>query len=85
MRVLDQFEDVIDVLGGPAAVGRLCGQATSAVCCWRKRNERFPCRYYWEIRAALQLRGCYPSSGLFNFFKGRWSLDDFTYDTREAA
>ena len=70
MQTLRQFDEVIAALGGGSATGRLCKSRPSAVCNWRRRQGRFPCRYYWEIRCALYARGYRPALHLFNFYEG---------------
>jgi hypothetical protein len=73
-QTLCQFDEVIDALGGGSATARVCGQRPSAVCNWRVRDARFPCRYYWEIRCALAERGYVPSLALFNFYRGEATI-----------
>lgn len=74
LQTLSDFDEVIDALGGGSATARMCEQRPSAVCNWRRRHAQFPCRYYWEIRCALEDRGYYPSMELFGFFKGKAAL-----------
>jgi hypothetical protein len=71
MQPLREFNDVLLVLGGATAVARLCTQQPPAVTNWRRERGRFPCKYYWTIRSALELAGFYPSLELFNFFRDR--------------
>jgi hypothetical protein len=48
------FNEVLDVLGGPGAVGDICeGKSCACVCNWRSYNGKFPAKYYWDIKAAL--------------------------------
>jgi hypothetical protein len=62
-----KFDDVVAALGGPTAVGLLTGNPASAVCNWRRGRERFPPKYYFVIKAALQDRGYYAPLELFGF------------------
>lgn len=73
MTPLWSFDEVVAVLGGPSAVGRLCNQPASAVCNWRRAKNgagempRFPPKYYWVLKAALEDKGCYAPLDLFGF------------------
>jgi hypothetical protein len=64
---LSTVADVIDVLGGPTAVGRLTGNPASGVCNWRRERPHFPPKYYPTIQAALKDKGYYAHLHLFAF------------------
>lgn len=71
------FNDVVDVLGGPVAVGRLCGgQTCSCVCNWRSYNRMFPSKYYFVMRAALADEGYFAPISLWGFYGTRESDND---------
>jgi len=61
------FDDVVDALGGPAAVGRITGNPASGVCNWKRGHARFPPKYYFVIKAALEDQGYYAPLDLFGF------------------
>ena len=63
-------EDVIRVLGGTSAVGRLTQSNPSAVSSWkRSKRSRIPAKYYPTIQEALESRGFCASNELFSFRK----------------
>jgi len=66
-RVLTDFEDVIDVLGGVVAIAKLTGRSASAVCNWRNNGERFPASFFPLLQSALQEQKCLASKKLFTF------------------
>lgn len=62
------FDDVVEALGGPTAVGRLTGQPASGVCNWKRGpRARFPPKYYFLIKLALEDKGYYAPLDLFGF------------------
>jgi hypothetical protein len=71
MQILKSIDDVITILGGPAAVGRLTDQPTSGVCNWRRGwkgdTPHFPPKYFQTIQAALGERGYSAAPFLFAF------------------
>ena len=69
MQTLRTIDDVIKVLGGPAAVGRLVDQPTSGVCNWKRDNPHFPPKYFPTIQAALEEHGYTAAPFLFAFHK----------------
>lgn len=69
---LRNFDDVIKVLGGPTAVGRLTGQLASGVCNWKRPpRPAFPPKYYLIISAALEERGYTAHARLYGFVNVR--------------
>ena len=69
-RILKTFDEVVDQLGGKAAVGSLCeGQDTAAVCNWRRRRKMFPTKYYPVMRDELNKRGFDAPDDLWGFYK----------------
>jgi len=66
-RVLTDFEDVIDVLGGVVATARLTQRSASAVCNWRNAGAVFPASQYKRLRKALRERGFIADERLFTF------------------
>lgn len=72
LQVLRTFDDVIAVLGGPAAVGRLTGQPTSGVCNWKRgTTARFPPKYFKEISEALEEKGYIATDDVYGFVRIR--------------
>ena len=67
LRVLTDFEDVIDVLGGVVAVSKLTQRSASAVCNWRNAGAVFPASQYKRLRKALRERGFIADERLFTF------------------
>jgi hypothetical protein len=73
MTPLWDFDEVVKALGGPSAVGRLTNNPASAVCGWRRTKKgaggtaRFPPKYYWLIKFALEEKGFYAPLDLFGF------------------
>jgi hypothetical protein len=67
MTPLWSFNDVLDALGGPSAVGRLTGNPPSAVCGWRRARNRFPPKYYFLMKSALEDKGYYAPLDLWGF------------------
>jgi hypothetical protein len=62
------FNEVVDVLGGPVAVGRLTGQTCAAVCNWRRHRGLFPSKYYFCMREALADEGYFAPISLWGFY-----------------
>ncbi|WP_338834765.1 hypothetical protein [Bradyrhizobium septentrionale] len=62
------FNDVVDALGGPVAVGRITGQTCAAVCNWRRYRGLFPSKYYFCMRAALADEGYFAPISLWGFY-----------------
>ncbi|MBO4221996.1 hypothetical protein [Bradyrhizobium neotropicale] len=68
MRTLWSFNEVVEVLGGPARVARLAGgNNVAAVGVWRRRNQ-FPTKYYFVMRAALEDLGFQAPIELWGFY-----------------
>lgn len=57
LEVLETVEDVIEALGGTAAMARLTGSRMTAVSNWRRQYNRFPARTYTHILAELEKVG----------------------------
>ena len=68
LQPLWSFNDVVDALGGPVAVGRITGQTCAAVCNWRRYRGLFPSKYYFVMKAALADRGFYAPISLWGFY-----------------
>jgi hypothetical protein len=68
LRPLWTFNDVVDALGGPVAVGRLTGQSCACVCNWRSYRGLFPSKYYFVLKGALADRGFYAPISLWGFY-----------------
>jgi hypothetical protein len=62
------FNEVVEVLGGPVAVGRLTGQTCAAVCNWRRHRGLFPSKYYFCMREALADDGYFAPISLWGFY-----------------
>jgi hypothetical protein len=63
------FKEVVDVLGGYVAVGRICGQSGgTAVHNWRRYRGLFPSKYYFVMRAALADEGYFAPISLWGFY-----------------
>ena len=56
--VIRTVREVIEALGGLAAVARLTGVETGTVSAWQARLGYFPARTYVAMTAALAERGC---------------------------
>jgi hypothetical protein len=70
LQQLDNFDEVVEALGGKAKVGALCeGQDTAAVCNWRRRRQRFPTKYYPVMRDELEKRGFEAPEELWGFYQ----------------
>ncbi|KYK50090.1 hypothetical protein A1D31_22530 [Bradyrhizobium liaoningense] len=68
LQTLTTFKRVVDVLGGPVAVGRITEQSCAAVCNWRSYHSGlFPSKYYITINDALARLGYRAPASLFNF------------------
>jgi hypothetical protein len=68
LRLLETFDDVVDELGGLAAVGRLCdNQDAAAVCNFKRRRGTFPTKYYKLMIAELNERGATAPDDLWGF------------------
>jgi hypothetical protein len=67
MRPLWDFDSVVEALGGTAKVARLTGNASSAVCVWRRHKGLFPAKYYFRMKGPLADRGYYAPISLFTF------------------
>jgi hypothetical protein len=67
LQTLTTFKQVVKVLGGPVAVGRITDQSCAAVCNWRSYHGFFPCKYYPTINDALEPLGYSAAMTLFNF------------------
>jgi hypothetical protein len=66
-RVLFQFDDVVDALGGPTGVARLTGNLPHAIPAWRRKRGLFPSKHYFLIKCALEEQGLVASTTLFGF------------------
>jgi hypothetical protein len=62
------FNEVVETLGGPVAVGRVTGQTCAAVCNWRRYRGLFPSKYYFCMRAALADEGYFAPISLWGFY-----------------
>ena len=63
MKELTTASEVIDALGGPAAVSRLLGTSTNAVCNWRVRG--LPPETFLALSEALKGKELYAMPGLW--------------------
>jgi hypothetical protein len=71
-RELETFDDVVAVLGGIGAVGRICeGQNSAAVCNWKRRRSRFPTKYYIVMKDELDARGASAPPRLWGFVESK--------------
>ena len=68
LRPIWTFNEVVEVLGGPVAVGRLTGQTCAAVCNWRRHRGIFPRKYYFCMREALADEGYFAPISLWGFY-----------------
>jgi hypothetical protein len=69
-RQLKTFDEVVEALGGPREVARICDdQDTSAVCNWKTRRERFPTKYYKEMMKALRKQRYTAPDDLWGFYE----------------
>ena len=68
MRTLNSVADVVDVLGGRAAVARMTDRTTQAVTNW-KAAQRFPSWTFLLLRQELASRGYAAPASL-------WSISD---------
>jgi hypothetical protein len=75
------FNAVLKALGGPVAVGRITEQSCAAVCNWRSYHGKIPCKYYWDIKAALADEGYFAPISLFTFH----AADDKNQNIDQAA
>jgi hypothetical protein len=57
--------ELVEVLGGPTAVGRIVGRKPAAVCQWRAAT--IPPEHYLVVREACKERGFYVPTTLFGF------------------
>jgi hypothetical protein len=74
---LETFDDVVEALGGLAAVGKLCvDQDVAAVCNWKRRRSRFPTKYYKIMIAELDARGAFAPDHLWGFVEKKKSNAD---------
>lgn len=65
---VSDFETVIELLGGDAAVATMCGVGVTAVSNWRVRGKLIPSDLYYLFNDALILRhGVVASDRLFSF------------------
>jgi hypothetical protein len=64
---LETFDEIVDALGGKAAVARLTDNKDTAPRVWQEKTGRFPTKYYFTISAALADRGYYAPLSLFGF------------------
>jgi hypothetical protein len=66
MRRLTTARQVVDVLGGLAAVCKLTGAAPKSTYHWTGRNGMFPARTHWIMQRELKRRGCSAPPHLWN-------------------
>ena len=69
LQSLETYNDVVDALGGPVAVGRLTGQTCAAVCNWRRYRGLFPSKYYLCMQDALAAAGYLAPHQLWGFYE----------------
>ena len=74
---LRTFDAVIDALGGPSAVARMCRRTPAAVTAWRTGGERFPPKFYFLMAHALEARGLEAPRAL-------WGFEEINYDADAA-
>jgi hypothetical protein len=64
----ETFDEVVVVLGGTGAVGRLCDdQDSAAVCNWKRRRGRFPTKYHKVMMAELRKKRATAPDHLWGF------------------
>lgn len=68
--MLETVDDVIEALGGSAAVASLLGFRTSAVSNWKERG-RIPAGKFQLISEALEPRGLRVALSVFGFSEAR--------------
>jgi hypothetical protein len=72
--LLRTFDEVIEVLGGSTAVGRMVGQPASGVCNWKRGPTAcFPPKYFPVISEALAERGYTATDDVYGFVRPRKS------------
>jgi hypothetical protein len=68
MTPLFEFDDVVEVLGGPIAVAEITKNASqTAVFNWRKQRRKFPAKHYFVMKGALAEKGYFAAIDLFGF------------------
>jgi hypothetical protein len=72
-RHLENFEDVVDALGGKRKLAILLEQDTAAVCNWKRRRKRFPTKYYKVMVRALGARHYSAAEELWGFYERKKS------------
>lgn len=70
MRYLTTVADVVDALGGNAAVARMTGRTPNAVTNWRARLN-FPPDTFVALTAALAEAGCVAPASLWRMMAPR--------------
>jgi hypothetical protein len=68
-RLITTYDEVVHVLGGASAVGRLTGRSCAAVCNWRREYGTFPTKLYVLMTAELMRRGFRADPMLWGFEK----------------
>ncbi|MBR0753470.1 hypothetical protein JQ604_14880 [Bradyrhizobium jicamae] len=68
LRTLTTFNEVVEALGGPVALGKLTGQTCAAVCNWRRYRGLFPPKYWPCMSEALAEVGCSAPLSLWGFY-----------------
>lgn len=68
MRTLNSVAEIVDELGGRAAVARMTDRTTQAVTNW-KASQRFPSQTFLLLMHELAARGCTAPASL-------WSMSD---------
>ena len=65
--MIQSIEEIVDLLGGTVAAGKLCGLGPPAVSLWKSRGS-IPPEHYFTITEALEAAGKpSPSKHLFGF------------------
>jgi hypothetical protein len=67
LKTLSTYNDVLEKLGGPSEVGKICDQNPNAACTWRKARGKFPSKYYFVMIEALRDRGYWADRSLWGF------------------
>src|SRR3954470_3819538 len=75
-KMLDNFDDVVEALGGYVETGRLCDdQNSAAVYNWKRRRGWFPPKYFPVMIDELNARGYDAPLGLWGFYRGKDAVD----------
>ena len=68
-RRLENFDDVVEALGGKRKLAIMLNQNTAAVCNWKRRRARFPTKYYKVMVRSLSGRGYSAAEKLWGFYE----------------